>query len=143
MSARIVASVSSMSACRSVVVSTRNMIPTRSMDTSPQLGHDVGPPAGRRRRPWRRRCGGRDRTGVRWVFVRTVRSDAPAAPGARGRSAGGARPDPCYRARVPAPRLYRTPAIVLSRFELGEADRVLTLLTPHDGKLRVIAKGVR
>jgi DNA repair protein RecO (recombination protein O) len=44
---------------------------------------------------------------------------------------------------VPAPRLYRTPAIVLSRFELGEADRVLTILTPHDGKLRVIAKGVR
>jgi len=44
---------------------------------------------------------------------------------------------------VPAPRLYKTSAIVLSRFELGEADRVLTILTPHDGKLRVIAKGVR
>jgi len=44
---------------------------------------------------------------------------------------------------VPVPRLYKTQAIVLSRFDLGEADRVLTLLTPHDGKLRVIAKGVR
>jgi DNA repair protein RecO (recombination protein O) len=33
--------------------------------------------------------------------------------------------------------------MVLSRFELGEADRVLTLLTPHDGKLKAIAKGVR
>jgi DNA repair protein RecO (recombination protein O) len=44
---------------------------------------------------------------------------------------------------MPAPRLYKTTAIVLSRFELGEADRVLTILTPHDGKLRVIAKGVR
>jgi DNA repair protein RecO (recombination protein O) len=42
-----------------------------------------------------------------------------------------------------APRTYRTKAIVLSRFELGEADRVLTLLTPHDGKIRAIAKGVR
>ncbi|HKY89044.1 MAG TPA: DNA repair protein RecO [Candidatus Limnocylindrales bacterium] len=40
-------------------------------------------------------------------------------------------------------RLYRTDAIVLSRFELGEADRVLTLLTPHFGKLKAIARGVR
>ncbi len=39
--------------------------------------------------------------------------------------------------------MYKTQAIVLSRFELGEADRVLTLLTPHDGKIKVIAKGVR
>lgn len=39
--------------------------------------------------------------------------------------------------------MYKTQAIVLNRFELGEADRVLTLLTPHDGKLKAIAKGVR
>jgi DNA repair protein RecO (recombination protein O) len=39
--------------------------------------------------------------------------------------------------------MYKTQAIVLSRFDLGEADRVLTLLTPHDGKLKAIAKGVR
>jgi DNA repair protein RecO (recombination protein O) len=44
---------------------------------------------------------------------------------------------------MPAPRTYRTQAIVLARFDLGEADRVLTLLTPHEGKLRAIAKGVR
>src|SRR6187551_2635536 len=44
---------------------------------------------------------------------------------------------------MPVPRVYHTTAIVLSRFELGEADRVLTLLTPHDGKIRAIAKGVR
>ena len=44
---------------------------------------------------------------------------------------------------MPVPRIYHTEAIVLSRFELGEADRVLTLLTPHDGKLKAIAKGVR
>jgi DNA repair protein RecO (recombination protein O) len=40
-------------------------------------------------------------------------------------------------------RLYTTDAIVLSRFDLGEADRVLTLITPHDGKIKAIAKGVR
>lgn len=40
-------------------------------------------------------------------------------------------------------RLYRTEAVVLRRLELGETDRILTLLTPSLGKLRVIAKGVR
>jgi DNA repair protein RecO (recombination protein O) len=44
---------------------------------------------------------------------------------------------------VPVPRRYVTDAIVLSRFDLGEADRVLTLITPHHGKLKVIAKGIR
>lgn len=44
---------------------------------------------------------------------------------------------------MPRPRLYVTDAIVLSRFDLGEADRVLTLITPRDGKLKAIAKGVR
>jgi DNA repair protein RecO (recombination protein O) len=58
-------------------------------------------------------------------------------------AAGMAQGPPGYASGVPAPRVYQTAAIVLSRFELGEADRVLTLLTPHAGKLRVIAKGVR
>ena len=40
-------------------------------------------------------------------------------------------------------RLYRTDAIVLTRFDLGEADRVVTLLTPHIGKLKAVARGVR
>jgi DNA repair protein RecO (recombination protein O) len=44
---------------------------------------------------------------------------------------------------VPRPRTFTTDAIVLSRFDLGEADRVLTLITPGDGKLKAIAKGVR
>src|SRR3954447_11654335 len=44
---------------------------------------------------------------------------------------------------MPSRRPYVTDAIVLSRFELGEADRVLTVLTPDYGKLRIIAKGVR
>lgn len=34
-------------------------------------------------------------------------------------------------------------AIVLTRIDYGEADRIITLLTPQDGKLRLIAKGVR
>ena len=44
---------------------------------------------------------------------------------------------------VPAPRTCKTRAIVLSHFDLGEADRIVTLLTPEDGKVRAIAKGVR
>ncbi len=43
----------------------------------------------------------------------------------------------------PRARLYKTEAIVLRTMDLGEADRVLTVLTPRLGKLRVIAKGVR
>lgn len=44
---------------------------------------------------------------------------------------------------MPAPRLYVTDAIVLSRFDYGEADRIMTLFTPSYGKLKAIAKGVR
>jgi len=40
-------------------------------------------------------------------------------------------------------RLYRTEAIILRRTDLGEADRLLTLLTPQHGKRRVVAKGAR
>jgi DNA repair protein RecO (recombination protein O) len=40
-------------------------------------------------------------------------------------------------------RIYRTEAIVLSRMDFGEADRILTVFTPRHGKLRIIAKGVR
>lgn len=40
-------------------------------------------------------------------------------------------------------RIYHTDAIVLGRFDLGEADRILSVMTPSLGKLRVIAKGIR
>ena len=36
-----------------------------------------------------------------------------------------------------------TTAIILSRTDFGEADRILTVLTPEYGKLRLLAKGVR
>lgn len=38
---------------------------------------------------------------------------------------------------------YKTEAILLRRHNLGEADRILTLLSPELGKVRVVAKGVR
>ena len=44
---------------------------------------------------------------------------------------------------MPAPRRYVTDAIVLSRFDFGEADRILTLITPGGGKIKAIAKGIR
>jgi len=44
---------------------------------------------------------------------------------------------------VPIPRRYTTDAIVLSRFDYGEADRIMTLITPGLGKLKAIAKGIR
>jgi DNA repair protein RecO (recombination protein O) len=44
---------------------------------------------------------------------------------------------------VPPPRRYVTEAIVLSRFDYGEADRILTLMTPSGGKIKAIAKGIR
>ena len=42
-----------------------------------------------------------------------------------------------------SPRQFRTPAIILSRRDFGESDRLLTIFTPVHGKLRVIAKGAR
>ncbi len=41
------------------------------------------------------------------------------------------------------PRQYRTEGIILKRFNLGEADRLLTVFTRHHGKIRCLAKGVR
>jgi len=40
-------------------------------------------------------------------------------------------------------RVYRTEGIVLKAYNYGEADRILTLITPNNGKLRAVAKGVR
>ena len=41
------------------------------------------------------------------------------------------------------PRQHVTTGIILARTDYGEADRIITLLTPDQGKLRLIAKGVR
>jgi DNA repair protein RecO (recombination protein O) len=39
--------------------------------------------------------------------------------------------------------LYRETGVVLRTIRLGEADRIVTLLTPGRGKVRAVAKGVR
>src|SRR5689334_11502589 len=39
-------------------------------------------------------------------------------------------------------RVYRTEAVIIRRTDFGEADRLLTLITPL-GKRRVVAKGAR
>ena len=44
---------------------------------------------------------------------------------------------------MPPPRTYKTTAIVLRQRKLGEADKILTLLTANHGKLDAVAKGVR
>ncbi|MFC1960804.1 DNA repair protein RecO [Chloroflexota bacterium] len=40
-------------------------------------------------------------------------------------------------------RTFRSEAIILSRTDFGEADRLLVMLTPRHGKLHAIAKGAR
>lgn len=40
-------------------------------------------------------------------------------------------------------KLFRDEGIVLRTHKLGEADRIITLLTPMNGKVRAVGKGVR
>jgi DNA repair protein RecO (recombination protein O) len=42
-----------------------------------------------------------------------------------------------------APHLYRDTGVVLRTYKLGEADRIVVLLTAEHGKVRAVAKGVR
>lgn len=45
---------------------------------------------------------------------------------------------------MPKPeRTFRTEAVILRRQDFGEADRLLVLLTPEQGKFRAVAKGTR
>ncbi len=55
-------------------------------------------------------------------------------------SSGGRGVGVSENARVP---LYRDEAVVLRTHKLGEADRIVTLLTRHHGMVRAVAKGVR
>lgn len=41
------------------------------------------------------------------------------------------------------PRNYQTEAVIIKKTRLGEADRILTLFTPHLGKIQAVARGVR
>ena len=40
-------------------------------------------------------------------------------------------------------KLYKAEGIILSRRNIGEADRILTVFTKEYGKIRLIAKGIR
>jgi len=40
-------------------------------------------------------------------------------------------------------RNYRTNAIVLRTYKLKEADRIIVMMTEHEGKVRAVAKGAR
>lgn len=44
---------------------------------------------------------------------------------------------------MPNSHLYRDIAVVLRTYKLGEADRIVVLLTAEHGKVRAVAKGVR
>jgi len=44
---------------------------------------------------------------------------------------------------MPIPHTYKTEAIVLRAYDLGEADRLLILLTPAWGKVRAVVRGAR
>ena len=44
---------------------------------------------------------------------------------------------------MPEPRNYQTEAIVIRKTKLGEADSILTLYTPHLGKIQGFAKSLR
>ncbi len=39
--------------------------------------------------------------------------------------------------------LYKTRGIVIGRYEFGEADKIIVLLTPERGIIRCVAKGIR
>ena len=67
----------------------------------------------------------------------------PAGPsiGPQGRSDRRQRRD--TRQSVSRIRTYKTEGVVLKQMHLGEADRILTLITPDVGKVRAVAKGVR
>src|SRR5690606_24524380 len=99
-----------------------------------------------------RRCGrARRAASPRRRSVRTrPRTSAPSRdrdipPCPRGRaSARRGRPGRAHRLGDDGPvSLYRDEGIVLRTQKLGEADRIVTLLTRHHGKVRAVAKGVR
>ncbi len=50
---------------------------------------------------------------------------------------------PATNARTRRQRSYRLTGIVLHRRDQGEADRLITLLTPNQGRVTLIAKGAR
>jgi DNA repair protein RecO (recombination protein O) len=44
---------------------------------------------------------------------------------------------------MPKPRTFQTPATIIKKTKLGEADTIFTMYTPHLGKIQGIARSVR
>jgi len=63
-------------------------------------------------------------------------ASVPSDPAKRGSRRSGA-------AYTRAVSLYRDEGVVLRAIKLGEADRIVTILTQNVGKVRAVAKGVR
>lgn len=74
-----------------------------------------------------------DRRGLDHVANDNIRPDRAAGP----TSVVG------WRWETVTMRLYRDRAVVLRQHKLGEADRIITLLTREHGLVRAVAKGVR
>jgi DNA repair protein RecO (recombination protein O) len=64
----------------------------------------------------------------------------PLAAGGRARRSRGKLGHVRDNIEVPT---YRDEAVVLRTHKLGEADRIITMLSRHHGKIRAVAKGVR
>jgi DNA repair protein RecO (recombination protein O) len=67
-----------------------------------------------------------------------ARRVAAACTGTANPDARSRRPD-----RLVGMNLYREQAVVLRTWKLGEADRIVVLMTQGQGKVRAVAKGVR
>src|SRR5689334_8372352 len=74
---------------------------------------------------------------MRAGFVRNAQAPRQPLPAPRAAEGTWAVTTPLHE------RLYRTEAVVLRRTEVGEADYILACYTPHLGKIRVVARGVR
>jgi DNA repair protein RecO (recombination protein O) len=87
------------------------------------------------------------RTGAAWVWGRRLkRTDIWLRPRVSPATPGPARRSPRklghVRDNIEVPT-YRDEAVVLRTHKLGEADRIITMLSRHRGKIRAVAKGVR
>src|SRR5699024_6204242 len=76
------------------------------------------------------------RTGAARVWLRI----GVTATGGHGLTLVGPCPAAGHNGSVPT---YRDDAVVLRTHKLGEADRIITLLTRRTGKVRAVARGIR
>lgn len=82
--------------------------------------------------------------GRRWLPCADVGPEADAeAPITGYETIGADTRDVAVGCKTVVMRLYRDRAVVLRQHKLGEADRIVTLLTRDHGLVRAVAKGVR